>query len=68
MAEKILQNSQYFFLIQFLIFLTIYMNQRAFFATTETMCAMVIHQVPEVVFGKILLNHFHESFIAPRKA
>ncbi len=68
MAKKIIQYNQNLILIQLLILFIINFNQWPFFAAAETMCAMKVNQVPEVVFSQVLFNHFNEPFITPRKA
>jgi len=68
MAEQIIQYCQYLLLIQLLILFTVNFNQRTFVATAETMCAVKINQVPDVIIGQVLFNYFYETFISPRKA
>lgn len=67
MAEKIIQNCQNLLLIQLIILFTVNFNQGTFVATAETVCAVKINKVPEVIIDQVLLNYFNESFISPRK-
>lgn len=44
------------------------MEQWSFIAATETMGAVKMYQVPEVVFGQVLIDNFYQPLVPSREA